>query len=50
MKTRMMIVILSFLTFQVWGQDQVQAFIKEAQDYYTQKEYKQAQMHGTNFI
>ena len=44
MKTRMMIVILSFLTFQVWGQDQVQAFIKEAQDYYTQKEYKQAQM------
>ena len=44
MKTRIMIVILSVLTVQVWAQDQVQAFIKEAQDFYTKKEYKQAQM------
>jgi hypothetical protein len=32
------------MTINLWGQDQVQTFIKEAQDYYIKKEYKQAQL------
>lgn len=32
------------LNMQLFSQDQVQAFIKEAQEFYAQKNYKQAQM------
>ncbi len=44
MKSKILLLLLSFLSFRSIGQEQFQAFVKEAQDYYAQKNYKQAQL------
>ena len=43
-KSWLIILFFSFSSFPVFCQDQVQVFIKEAQEFYGQKNYKQAQM------
>lgn len=44
MKKSFVLLLLSIFSFQLMSQDQVQTFIKEAQDFYSQKNYKQAQL------
>jgi hypothetical protein len=44
MKTKILSLLLSISSFMAFSQDQVQTFIKEAQDFYTQKNYKQASL------
>jgi len=44
MKSKFLLLLISLVSLQAIGQDQFPAFIKEAQDYYAQKNYKQAQL------
>jgi hypothetical protein len=44
MKVKIILLFFCMYTMQLFSQDQVQAFIKEAQEFYAQKNYKQAQM------
>jgi hypothetical protein len=44
MKSRILVVVLCLVALHSYAQDQFQAFVKEAQDYYTQKSYKQAML------
>lgn len=44
MKSRILIPVLCFVALSVFGQDQFPAFVKEAQDYYAQKKYKEAML------
>ena len=44
MKSRILLLFLSFIAFQAIGQDQFPVFVKEAQDFYAQKKYKEAML------
>jgi hypothetical protein len=44
MKTKILILIISFFSINAFAQSQAETFIKEAQDYLAKKEYKQAQL------
>jgi len=44
MKSKILLLILSLASIQAMSQDQFPAFIKEAQDYYAQKNYQAAQL------
>jgi hypothetical protein len=44
MKSRIFVTVLCFATLHAFGQDQFPAFVKEAQDFYGQKKYKEAML------
>lgn len=44
MKSRIFLFVLCLFTLQAVGQDQFPVFVKEAQDFYTQKKYKEAML------
>jgi hypothetical protein len=44
MKSKTLVLLLTLVSLRAMSQDQFQAFVKEAQDFYTQKNYKQAQL------
>ncbi|HLF65231.1 MAG TPA: hypothetical protein VI603_15810 [Saprospiraceae bacterium] len=44
MKTRILFSLLLLMSIRLSGQDQIATFIKEAQDYLAQKDYKMAQL------
>ncbi len=44
MKSKIIFLFFSMVSMQIMSQDQVQTFIKEAQEFYAQKNYKQAQL------
>src|SRR5688572_33267599 len=44
MKTNILILVLVLFCLQLFGQSQAETFIKEAQAYLAQKDYKQAQL------
>ena len=44
MKIKFVLFLLSLVCYQSFRQDPVQNYLKEATDFYSQKNYKQAQM------
>jgi len=44
MKSRIFLLVLCLVTLKAFGQDQFPVFVKEAQDFYAQKKYKEAML------
>lgn len=44
MKSRIFLLVLCFFTLRAVGQDQFPVFVKEAQDFYAEKKYKEAML------